>query len=237
MKRLSSMVLAAGVAACVAGVAGLAAGAWVNLPPRAIRGIAMTLPFVLGGTLLLVGALIGRVSRRAELRGAQAARASLGAGAAAGAPRPEAHARDRSEGHPRGGSAGRRALGLLAVLLGACANPQPPAEPPDFEGVIVGRTPRLESPPAAARLIVQEPPLTPFGGSEAPPPALVDVELAPGVRTMESVPDGAYRWAESSDAWVGRSVRVWFDSGGGLSRDSMGRAVSRRARAVVSEIR
>lgn len=130
-----------------------------------------------------------------------------------------------------------RALAILAVLLGGCANPQPPAEPPDFKGVIVGRTPRLESPPAAAHLIIQEHPLTPFGGSEAPPAALVDVELGPDVRTMERAPDGAYRWAESSEAWVGRSVRVWFDPDGGLAPDPSGLGVSRRARAVVSEIR
>ena len=58
-------LLAAGAA--VAGLGGvlLATGAWVNLPPEAVVAIAKALPFVLGGALMAVGAVLRRGAARA----------------------------------------------------------------------------------------------------------------------------------------------------------------------------
>lgn len=63
MRRLSSLLLYTGVGVCVLGVIGFAGGMWVNLSAEAVRRIAMALPFALGGVLLVVGALVGRVAR------------------------------------------------------------------------------------------------------------------------------------------------------------------------------
>lgn len=67
MRRLSSLLLYAGVGICALGVAGLVGGMWLNLPPEVVRRIAMALPFVVGGALLIVGALVGRAARRPEV--------------------------------------------------------------------------------------------------------------------------------------------------------------------------
>lgn len=64
MRRLSTLFLTTGVAVGVLGALGLAAGAWANLPPAAIRALAMALPFVLAGALLAIGAVLGRVAHR-----------------------------------------------------------------------------------------------------------------------------------------------------------------------------
>ena len=64
MRRLSTLLLVAGALVGLLGVFGVFAGAWANLPPAAVKAVAMSLPFVLGGALLAVGALLGRVAAR-----------------------------------------------------------------------------------------------------------------------------------------------------------------------------
>lgn len=65
MRRLATVLQATGAAIAAVGALGLAMGAWANLPPAAVRAIALALPFVLGGMLLTVGALVGRAATRA----------------------------------------------------------------------------------------------------------------------------------------------------------------------------
>jgi hypothetical protein len=64
MRRLSTFLLYAGTAICLLGAAGYLYGAWANLSAAAVRAIAMTLPFVVGGLLLVIGAMVGRAARR-----------------------------------------------------------------------------------------------------------------------------------------------------------------------------
>ena len=64
MKRLGSLLLAGGVGVCLLGVIGLVGGMWVTLPPVAMQRIAMSLPFVVGVALLIIGALVGRAAER-----------------------------------------------------------------------------------------------------------------------------------------------------------------------------
>jgi hypothetical protein len=124
----------------------------------------------------------------------------------------------------------RPALALLARLLiavaplGGCAAPQPPTRPPDLEGAVIGRTPRLPARDGAAHLVI------------AAAPSRVDVALGPGVRVLEALPDGGYRAAESSDAWVGRVVQVWFstDTAHPPSAPLPAGVVARRASHVVA---
>jgi len=104
------------------------------------------------------------------------------------------------------------ALGALA-LLGACARPEPPARAPDFEGVVLGRTPRLDAPPVAPRLLLAERAWTAAPGVEAPDASRVTVEVGSEAQVLEQRPDGGYRPTETSDAWVGRGVRVWYTAG------------------------
>jgi hypothetical protein len=66
MRRLSSFLIYAGGAVCLVGAAGYLYGAWANLSASAVRAIAMTLPFVIGGLLLVVGAMVGRAARREQ---------------------------------------------------------------------------------------------------------------------------------------------------------------------------
>jgi hypothetical protein len=68
MRRLSSVLLLLGAFAAILGVAGATYGAWVNLPPEAVRAIAMSLPFVVGALLLVVGAVVGRLATREAAR-------------------------------------------------------------------------------------------------------------------------------------------------------------------------
>ena len=65
MRRLSNVLLCAGLAVCCLGVLGLTTGVWFNLSQRAVRAIAMALPFVVGAVLLVVGAMVGRAGRDA----------------------------------------------------------------------------------------------------------------------------------------------------------------------------
>ena len=64
MRRLSTIFLTTGVAAGAIGAVGIATGTWANLPPAVIRAMAMALPFVLAGALLVIGAVLGRVAHR-----------------------------------------------------------------------------------------------------------------------------------------------------------------------------
>ena len=103
---------------------------------------------------------------------------------------------------------------LAAALSVGCTRPAIPERAPDFDGVIVGRTPRLDAPPTAARLLLREPTLTPGPGLEAPVPARVTIEIGSATRSLEALPGGGgYRAAEPTDAWVGRRVRVWYAPG------------------------
>ena len=92
-----------------------------------------------------------------------------------------------------------RLLGTVALLAG-CDAPRPPTRPPDLEGTVIGRTPRLPTRDGAAHLVIAARTLR------------VDVALARGVRVLEALPDGGYRAAETSEDWVGRVVQVWFAS-------------------------
>src|SRR5688572_3275410 len=65
--------------------------------------------------------------------------------------------------------------------FGGCAAPKPPTRPPDLEGAVIGRTPRLPTRDGAAHLVI------------AAAPARVDVALGPGVRVLEALPGGGYR--------------------------------------------
>lgn len=44
-------------------------------------------------------------------------------------------------------------------------------------------------------------------------PALVTIEIGSAARSLEARPDGGYRAAEPTEAWVGRRVRVWYAPG------------------------
>jgi hypothetical protein len=66
MRRLSTVLLYCGAAACLLGVAGTLMGAWISLPPRAVKLVAMSVPFVVGAVLLIVGAAAGRVARHED---------------------------------------------------------------------------------------------------------------------------------------------------------------------------
>ena len=71
MKRIGRMLMLAGLAVCLGG-AGLAViDAYIHLPPEAVKAIAMVLPFVVGGGLLVVGAAMGRAATRDAKRGAR----------------------------------------------------------------------------------------------------------------------------------------------------------------------
>ncbi len=102
MRRISNFLLYAGAGICVLGAIGVAGGMWVNLPPHAVRMIAMALPFVLGGALLITGAVIGRATRRAELRAGGGA-AVIGAGEPDWSARPRATELARHAGQKRDG--------------------------------------------------------------------------------------------------------------------------------------
>jgi hypothetical protein len=81
MKRIARLLMLAGLAVCLGG-AGLAViDAYIHLPPEAVKAIAMLLPFVIGGAMLVVGAIMGRAASREAERDARAARAAIGAGA------------------------------------------------------------------------------------------------------------------------------------------------------------
>jgi hypothetical protein len=85
MRRLANILLAAGFGVCVIGAIGVGTGAWLNLSQAAIRTISLGLPFVVGGLLLVVGAMVGRAAsddaRRREPEGGGGA-GHLGSGAA-----------------------------------------------------------------------------------------------------------------------------------------------------------
>ena len=71
MNRLSNFLIYSGVGIAVLGTIGYAVGGWINLPAEVVRVIAFALPFVVGGGLMGLGAMLGRTARKeAELRDA-----------------------------------------------------------------------------------------------------------------------------------------------------------------------
>lgn len=65
-------LLWAGAAVACFGGALLATGAWVALPPAAVVVLAKALPFVVGGALMTVGAILRRSALLARARRADA---------------------------------------------------------------------------------------------------------------------------------------------------------------------
>ena len=127
------------------------------------------------------------------------------------------------------------AAALTLAALGACAAPAPPTRAPDFEGVVVGRTPRLDAPPTAPRLLLTERPWAAPPGLAAPAPTRVEVELGTGADVLERRRDGDYRHVEASEAWVGRTVRVWYAPATSRGPTAGGAPSRRRAAAVVTD--
>lgn len=112
------------------------------------------------------------------------------------------------------------AAGLLglAALLGGCERSQPPDRPPDFEGTVIGRTPLLVSPPTPARLLVEAAGSRVPGG-EVPPAARAFIELEAESLVLDALPEGKYRPAQATEAWIGRRVQVWYAPGAALASD------------------
>jgi hypothetical protein len=93
MRRLSALVMLLGAVVAALGILAIVGIERIDLPPDAARVIADALPvavLVLGGLLMIFGALVARLAtREAELRRAAAggpAAAALDAGAPAGPP-------------------------------------------------------------------------------------------------------------------------------------------------------
>jgi hypothetical protein len=100
-----------------------------------------------------------------------------------------------------------------ASILGACRRAEPPSRSPDFVGVVVGRTPRLDAPPRPSRLTILEAARPGAPGTAAAEPARIQVDAGEGVQVLRAVPGGGYRATQTSEAWMGRTVRVWFAEG------------------------
>ena len=83
MRKLSRLLMFAGLAICFGGTALFTIDAFIHLPPEAVKVIAMILPFVVGGGSLVAGALLGRAANREG--GRDAARLDASAGRELGA--------------------------------------------------------------------------------------------------------------------------------------------------------
>ena len=64
MNRVSNFLIYSGLGIAVLGTVGYAVGGWINLPDQIVKAIAFALPFLVGGTLMGLGAVIGRTARR-----------------------------------------------------------------------------------------------------------------------------------------------------------------------------
>ena len=82
MRKISRLLMFAGLAICFGGTALFTIDAFIHLPPEAVKVIAMILPFVVGGGLLAAGALLGRAANRDA--GRDAGRLEAGAARALG---------------------------------------------------------------------------------------------------------------------------------------------------------
>ncbi len=72
MRRIARLFMFAGFTVCVGGAGLWVIDAYIHLPPEAVKAIAMMLPFVMGGGLLVVGAFMGRAATRDAERDARA---------------------------------------------------------------------------------------------------------------------------------------------------------------------
>ena len=73
MRRIGRVLMFAGLAVWIGGSTIVASHAWLNLPPQVLRALAMLLPFVVGGGLLVLGAMVVRAANREAQRQALAA--------------------------------------------------------------------------------------------------------------------------------------------------------------------
>ena len=64
MNRIGRLFMLAGVLICLGGAGLVTIDAFIHLPPEAVKAIAMVLPFVVGGGLLVAGAAMRRAANR-----------------------------------------------------------------------------------------------------------------------------------------------------------------------------
>ena len=64
MRRLATLLLAAGVAIWLFGLIAWVLGVWVTLPPATARVLVLALATLSGGVLVAAGASLGRAARR-----------------------------------------------------------------------------------------------------------------------------------------------------------------------------